>query len=131
MTYKEALETLRYEIEEEGHCSYIEDEMQVAFKALEKQIQKKPVHIHEEYPKHQWQCDKDGEVDLWAWSHQCCNGPVCERCGEVVCENCNPDYDEEECIVDEHYCPSCNKKLYKSLNKKYCDDCGQALDWEE
>ena len=43
MTYKEALEQLKYEIEEEGHCSYIEDEMKVAFEALEKQIPKKPV----------------------------------------------------------------------------------------
>lgn len=40
MTYKEALEQLKYEIEEEGHCSYIEDEMKVAFEALEKQIPK-------------------------------------------------------------------------------------------
>lgn len=43
MTVEEALETLRYEIEEEGHCSYIEDEMKVAFEALEKQIPKKPI----------------------------------------------------------------------------------------
>ena len=42
MTVKEALEQLRYEIEEEGHCSYIEDEMMVAFKCMEKQIPKKP-----------------------------------------------------------------------------------------
>lgn len=43
VTYKEALEQLRYEIEEEGHCSFIEDEMKVAFDALEKQIPKKPL----------------------------------------------------------------------------------------
>lgn len=41
MTVKEALEQLRYEIEEEGHCSYIEDEMKVAFECMEKRIPKK------------------------------------------------------------------------------------------
>lgn len=42
MTVKEALEQLRYEIEEEGHCSYIEDEMKVAFECMEKQMPKMP-----------------------------------------------------------------------------------------
>ena len=42
MTYEEAFKTLRYEIEEEGHCSYIEEEMKLAINALEKQIPKKP-----------------------------------------------------------------------------------------
>ena len=43
MKNEEALKTLRYEIEEEGHCSYIEEEMKLAMNALEKQIPKKPI----------------------------------------------------------------------------------------
>lgn len=50
MTYKEVLEQLKYEIEEEGHCSYIEAEMKVAFEALEKQIPKKPVIKYSKEP---------------------------------------------------------------------------------
>ena len=41
MTPKEAYESLCYEIYEEGHCSYIEKELDIAIKALEKQIPKK------------------------------------------------------------------------------------------
>ena len=37
------------------------------------------------------------------------------------------------------YCPICNKKIISRLDgnwiagriQKYCDDCGQALDWRE
>lgn len=41
MTPKEAYESLCYEIYEEGHCSYIEEELDIAIKALEKQIPKR------------------------------------------------------------------------------------------
>lgn len=44
MTVKEALESLKYEIFEEGHCSYIEEEMIIAIQSLEKQIPKKPIY---------------------------------------------------------------------------------------
>ena len=44
MTEKEALESLKYEVYEEGHCSYIEEELDIAIKALEKQIPKKVVN---------------------------------------------------------------------------------------
>lgn len=41
MNYEEALETIRYEVDEECHCGYIEDELRLAMTALEKQIPKK------------------------------------------------------------------------------------------
>ena len=41
MTKQEALESLKFEIYEEGHCSYIEEELDIAIEALEKQIAKK------------------------------------------------------------------------------------------
>ena len=43
MKYEEALKTIRYEVDEEGHCGYIEVELRLAIAALEKQIPKKPV----------------------------------------------------------------------------------------
>lgn len=39
--YQEALETLKFEVFEEGHCSYIEDEIKIAIEVLEKAIPKK------------------------------------------------------------------------------------------
>jgi ribosomal protein S27AE len=38
MNNKEALESLKFEIFEECHCEYIEEEIKLAIKALEKQI---------------------------------------------------------------------------------------------
>lgn len=43
MNAQEALETIKYEVNEEGHCGYIEDELRLAITALEKQIPKKPI----------------------------------------------------------------------------------------
>ena len=43
MNAQEALETIKYEVNEEGHCGYIEDELRLAMTALEKQISKKPI----------------------------------------------------------------------------------------
>ena len=47
MNAQEALETIRYEVDEEGHCGYIEDELRLAMTALEKQIPKKPIKAKE------------------------------------------------------------------------------------
>ena len=69
MTYKEALETLRFEVYEEGHCSYIEDELDLAIEALEKQIPKKPL--------------EDGYYDEPA---------VCPNCGSNVINEADNDY---------------------------------------
>lgn len=41
MNAQEALEIIRYEVDEECHCGYIENELRIAMIALEKQIPKK------------------------------------------------------------------------------------------
>ena len=118
----------RYTTQHNGkHCEYVKE----ALEALRKRTPQKPTHIHEVYPKHQWKRDKDGGIDTWAWEAGYHNGPTCERCGTSPCEHCEPDYDDEECVVDEYRCPNCEQKLYKYKHKTYCDDCGQAIDWEE
>ena len=104
----------------------------LSIEALEKQIPKKPIHIHEVYPKHDWIRDEDGEIDMWVMDVGFHNGPGCKRCGASFCEHCDPDYDEEECVVDEMRCPSCNEKIHWPYEKnKFCNQCGQALDWSE
>ena len=45
MTAKEALESLKFEVYEEGHCSFIEEEIGLAIAALEKQVPKYPLTI--------------------------------------------------------------------------------------
>lgn len=99
--------------------------------ALEKQIPKKPIHIHEEYEKHEWIKDKDGNVDEWAFESGYCNGVRCIRCYETQCVHCNPNYDDDKCIVDKDLCPNCKTELFGYKKVKYCDKCGQALDWGE
>ena len=42
MTEKEALDSLKFEVFEECHCGYIEEELKIAIEALEKQVAKKP-----------------------------------------------------------------------------------------
>ena len=41
MNIQQALETIKHEVNEEGYCGYIEDELRLAMAALEKQVPKK------------------------------------------------------------------------------------------
>lgn len=87
MTPKEAYESLCYEIYEEDHCSYIEEELDIAIKALEKQMPKKPVYYtfgKEKYPKcpccgDNWNMDEYGSGMVHCW-----------ECGQAI------DWSEEE-----------------------------------
>lgn len=105
--------------------------LELAKEALKKQIPKKLKHIHEEYEKHKWQKDRNGNINEWAMSSGFCNGPICERCYHSTCVNCNPDYDNEPCIVDKDLCPYCGEELSGWKKEKHCHKCGQFLDWGE
>ena len=119
-------------------CGYIDlsggydrDEINFVESAVLKQIQKKPVHIHEEHSEHLWSRNKKGEIDMFAFESGYCNGPMCTRCYHVECEHCNPKWEtepEEPCIVDEDICPTCNNTI--AVVGNFCLHCGQALDWE-
>lgn len=109
-----------------------EDELEVIEKVVNKQISKKPVHIHEEHSEHLWRRDKNGEIDTSAWEAGCCNGPVCTRCWHSECIYCNEDWETNPtwpCVVDKDICPICGSEL--NSRSKYCPECGQALDWSE
>jgi hypothetical protein len=104
----------------------------LSIEALEKQIPKKPIHIHEEHSEHLWQRDKNGEIDIWAFEAGYCNGPVCARCWHSECVHCNEDWETDpvcNCVVDKDICPVCGSVL--TWKHKYCHECGQALDWSE
>jgi hypothetical protein len=135
MTIEKEIEALNY-ITHQLEYGYIdlgshdEDELEVVEKAINKQIPKKPIHIHEEYAEHGWMHDKNGKIDTWAWDAGFHNGPMCTRCFHSECEHCNPKWEtepEEPCVVDEDVCPSCNNTI--AVVGKFCINCGQALDW--
>ena len=125
MTLKESMEIIdSVETDEKT-----KEAITLAKAAMEKQIAKKPKHIHEEYEKHLWKTDARGNVDEWAFDFENHSGVVCERCDETVCVFCNPNYDAERCIVDKDCCPNCGADLLRFKHKAYCEKCGQAIDW--
>jgi hypothetical protein len=135
MTREKEIEALNY-ITHQLKYGYIdlgshdEDELEVVEKAINKQIPKKPIHIHEEYAEHDWMRDKNGKIDTGAWDAGFHNGPMCTRCFHSECEHCNPKWEtepEEPCVVDEDICPSCNNTI--AVVGTFCINCGQALDW--
>jgi len=94
-------------------------------------MKRKPIHIHEEYPEHDWRLNDEGEIDTFAFENGFHNGPSCKRCHHSFCVHCNPDgyTDDLPCTIDEWKCPTCGKHLYKG--QRFCDDCGTEIDWED
>lgn len=100
-----------------------------AIALLKEQEAKPPVNIHEEYPEHDWERDKNGDIDYFAYEGDYHNGPACMRCNYAFCIHCDPDgWNKEPCIIDEYKCPKCGKYITKRT--KFCSDCGQAMKWE-
>ena len=99
-------------------------------KAIKKYKPKDIIHIHTEYEKHIWKCDKDGNIDMFAMSMDIHNGPACERCGYTFCEHCDPnEWNAEPCVVDEYLCPTCHEHV--SRIAEFCQNCGQAIQWNK
>lgn len=114
-------------------CDYsvVEGLRRTALNALEKQLPKKPIHIHEEYPEHLWSRDEDGKIDICAFEVGYCNGPVCTRCYHSECVHCNDEWEANPTaprVIDKNICPACGSSISKT---KFCSKCGQALDWSE
>ena len=85
MNNKEALENLKFEVFEEGHCEYIEQEIKLAIKALEKQIPEPPYIWGDGYA--------DGELIYDMWD----------------CPGCGTSYEIEGSIYG--YCPHCGQAI--------------------
>ena len=100
-----------------------------AITLLKEQEAKPPVHIHEEYPEHDWERDENGDIDDFACDIGYHNGPMCKRCYYSFCVHCDPNgWNKEPCIFDKYKCPKCGK--YIGEGTKFCSDCGQAVKWE-
>ena len=134
MTYQKAISAIMDACNWNGSGQHTSDELaeakRMVCEAAKKQIPKKPIHIHEEYDKHDWHKKSDGTVDDFYWDSDIHSGVQCKRCGEIVCTLCHEDYDEEagKCVIDKHLCPNCKRGVGKF---KHCPDCGQALDWSD
>ena len=100
-----------------------------AIAMLKSRVPMVPKHIHEEYPEHDWYRDKNGEIDMFVLDFGIHNGPGCKRCHESFCKHCVNDWrNKGPCVIDEYRCPVCDGYLVE--NRKYCDNCGQALKWK-
>lgn len=99
---------------------------------LKEQEPKPPIHIHEEYPEHDWETDEDGNIDECAMDEEFHHGPACKRCGYSFCICCNPNgFNEEPCVIDYYQCPKCGERILKNgKNIEYCVNCGQAVKLE-
>ncbi len=106
--------------------------IRMAIEGLKEQEPKPPIHIHEEYPEHDWETDNNGNIDEWAMSYEVHNGPACQRCGYSFCMHCKPNgWNEEPCVIDYYQCPKCSERIHKGgKNIEYCVNCGQAVKWE-
>ena len=100
---------------------------------LKEQEPKTPIHIHEEYPEHDWETDEDGKIDEWVLDYGYHNGPGCKRCGYSFCMHCKPNgWNAEPCVKDYYQCPKCRKRIHKnSKDIEYCINCGQAVNWND
>ena len=81
MTYKEAIEILQ---EEHDYCqemSYVIEALEMAIKALEKEIPEKPLHMHKNYycPI----CKEDGWM-LWDDAIPNDMDNYCGKCGQAI-----------------------------------------------
>ena len=74
MTEKEALDSLKFEVFEECHCGYIEEELELAIEALEKQVAKKLV-VWDNGTQHCPNCEHDLTY-ISSEDEYCC------RCGQ-------------------------------------------------
>ena len=113
-------------------CESIDALLDDVLALLKEQEIKTPIRIHEEYPEHDWETDKDGKIDEWFMNYEFHNGPACQRCGYSFCIHCKPNgWNEKPCIVDYYQCPKCKERIFKhGKNIEYCIKCGQAVKWE-
>ena len=105
------------------------NELYDALELLKKQVPLEPIHIHEEYPEHEWETNEKGEIDEFAMDYGYHNGPSCKRCYYSFCMHCEPNgWNDKPCVIDYYKCPKCHKQICK--NKAFCEYCGQAVKWE-
>ena len=130
MTNTEAIETIEANYPPENY-SMLREALDMSIALLKEQEPKVPIHIHEEYPEHDWEKDKDGNIDEFAMDYGFHNGPACKRCGYSFCMHCKPNgWNEKLCVIDYYQCPKCGTHIIKNDRKiQYCEKCGQTVEW--
>lgn len=134
VTIEQVIDHYKYGISHDIFREPVISYAELSIEALEKQIPKRPIHIHEEHSEHLWKRDENGEIDVWAYEEGYCNGPVCTRCHHSECMHCNPEWATDPttlCVVDKDICPECGEEFDYWHKGNFCPNCGQALDWSE
>ena len=83
MTIEQALETIKYEVDEECHCGYIENELRLAMTALEKQIPKKGIMIDDDYSS-VLSCPNCRKPIVNVWNIAKYEPNYCHYCGQAL-----------------------------------------------
>lgn len=83
MNEQKALETLKYEVDEEGHCGYIEAELRLAMAALEKQIPTKGIMIGDNYSS-VLSCPSCNKPIVNVWNSNEYKPNYCHYCGQAL-----------------------------------------------
>ena len=96
MNIQKALETIKYEVNEEGHCGYIEDELRLAMAALEKQVPKKVILGYDEQD--------------YVRCPQCKSeiAPMDDDCLLYHCPGCG---EKDAILQGDNYCFNCGQAL--------------------
>ena len=118
-----------------AECNLVQDDEELhemytnVIAMLKEQEAKPPIHVHEEYPEHDWVRKENGDIDDFAYDGDYHNGPMCKRCYYAFCIFCDPNgWNDEPCIIDEYKCPKCGRCINKGT--KFCSNCGQEVKWE-
>ena len=96
MNIQQALETIKYEVNEEGHCGYIDDELRRAMAALEKQVPKKVILGYDEQD--------------YVRCPQCKSeiAPMDDDCLLYHCPGCG---EKDAILQGDNYCFNCGQAL--------------------
>ena len=96
MNIQQALETIKHEVNEEGHCGYIEDELRLAMAALEKQIPKKVILGYDEQD---YVCCPQCKSEI---------APMDDDCLLYHCPGCG---EKDAILQGDNYCFNCGQAL--------------------
>lgn len=105
-------------------------DLEVVREAAEFLTARPAIHIHKEYPEHEWKRKENGEIDDCAFDMDNHNGPMCVRCWDSFCIWCEPNGFEthKRCVVDWYECPECGGAVPEGQG--HCAHCGKGIVWE-
>lgn len=86
------------------------------------------------FKEHNWLKTEDGDINMWAYEEDFCNGPRCEQCATVACIHCEPEWEAEakkiECSANWLECPKCHTHQIRDTDH-FCCMCGTAIEFDD